>query len=216
MKKISIMQNSKYCTFYIVRHGETEWNVKGLLQGQSDSPLTKKGIRQSNKLAKILKDIKFDAAFSSDSLRAKKSADIILLEKKITLETTELLRERSFGKWEGRGYEVYGNELRELLSEFEKLSDEMKMKFKFPDIESDEEILVRFIRILREIALGFLGKTVLVVTHGAMMRTLLIHLGFGTYASLPPGAIENSGFIKLRSDGVDFFIDETRGVELKA
>ncbi len=59
---------NKLTTFYLVRHGETEYNVKGIIQGQSDSPLTRKGIDETKKLAKNLKGIKFDYIFSSDLL----------------------------------------------------------------------------------------------------------------------------------------------------
>ncbi|MBI2630816.1 histidine phosphatase family protein [Candidatus Nomurabacteria bacterium] len=59
-------EEANYCTLYLVRHGETEWNVKKITQGQSESTLTENGIRQAEETAEKLKDIKFDAIFSSD------------------------------------------------------------------------------------------------------------------------------------------------------
>ena len=61
------MQN--YCTIYLIRHGETEWNEKKLIQGHSDIPLNEKGKLQSEQLGEKLKDIHFEAVFSSDLIR---------------------------------------------------------------------------------------------------------------------------------------------------
>ncbi|HLL60091.1 MAG TPA: histidine phosphatase family protein, partial [Candidatus Nitrosocosmicus sp.] len=166
-------------TFYIVRHGQTEWNVKGLLQGQNDSPLTENGIIQAKKLAKKLKDIHFDEVFSSDSLRAVKTAEILTLERQMNIKTAEAIRERRFGKFEGKTYEEFASELKHLLEKFNTLTDKEKLSFKYADdIESDEEIIYRFMIFIREIAVGYRGKTILLVTHGGIMRALLIHLGF--------------------------------------
>ncbi|MBI4226385.1 histidine phosphatase family protein [Candidatus Roizmanbacteria bacterium] len=204
----------QYCIFYIVRHGETEGNVKRILQGHSDFPLTEEGIKQAQKTAQILKQVKFDQAFSSDLLRARRTAEIIALEHKIIVKTSKLLRERSFGRLEGKSYEEYVNELVEIILQYEALSEKEKFSFKFrEDIESDEEIIRRFITFLREVAVAYAGKTILIVSHGGMMRSLLIHLGFGTYKTLLPGAVKNLGYIKLESDGVDFFIKETEGID---
>ena len=60
-------------TIYIVRHGETKWNVKQLMQGHKDSPLTEKGIEQAEEIKKELKNIHFYRIFSSDLLRAKRT-----------------------------------------------------------------------------------------------------------------------------------------------
>src|SRR3989344_7262899 len=126
------MRDPKYCTFYIIRHGQTEWNLKKIIQGHKDSPLTKIGIRIAKQHANKLKNIHFDAVFSSDSLRAKQTADIVALKRNIAIKTTQLLRERSFGKYEGRNLDIFTNELKHLVEKFEKMSDEEKKKHKYP------------------------------------------------------------------------------------
>ncbi len=210
---LDIKNQKQYCTIYIVRHGETIANVDKVLQGQSDYPLTAEGIAQTKKVAQKLKNIHFDEAFSSDLLRSKKTAEAIALEHKLIVKTNKLLRERSFGRLEGEKYEVYGRELKEMILQYETLSEREKFSFKFaPDIESDEEIVSRFITFLREVSLAYLGKTILIVSHGGMMRSLLIHLGYGTYENLAPGAVANLGYFVLESDGVDFFIKKTEGI----
>src|SRR5258708_18492 len=95
------MNDSKLTTFYMVRHGQTDWNKQHRLQGTVDNSLNEMGEQQAKELADVLKDVSFDLAFSSDLLRAKRTAEIIVLEKKLHVATTGLLRERSFGKHEG-------------------------------------------------------------------------------------------------------------------
>lgn len=204
------MNNNSYTIFYIVRHGETEWNTKGLLQGHNDSPLTKRGEEQARETAKILQNIKFDLAFSSDLLRAKRTIEIIALEKKLAVETTKLLRERNFGKYEGQPYAA----LKTFDELIERLSDEEKFAYKTEDMESDEDLANRFITFLRETAITHPGKTVLAGTHGGMIRVLLIHLGFTTYEIMAHGKVSNGAYVKLESDGVDFFVKETHGIDI--
>ena len=79
-----------YCTLYLVRHGETEWNVKKINQGQSESALTEVGIEQAKETGEKLKHIKFDAIFSSDLSRTQRTAEIIKLDRELVIKTSEL------------------------------------------------------------------------------------------------------------------------------
>lgn len=206
------MQKNDYCTIYIVRHGQTEWNVERRLQGHGDSPLTELGIKQAHDLKELLGNVHFDAVFSSDLLRAKRTAEIITLEKKLEVLTTELLRERSWGKFEGQNVEV----LHQFDELFEKLTDAEKFTYKSDvSIENDAEISTRFITFTREIAIRYARKTVLIVTHGGIMRALLIKTGFGTYQSLHHGAVKNTSYIKIETDGIDFFLKDTHNIDFK-
>ena len=132
---------NKFCTFYVVRHGETEANVSRILQGHNDFPLTEEGKRQASELAKKFININFDHVFASDLLRARRTAEIIVLEHKLLVITKKLLRERTFGRFEGKTYAQYDQELRQAILKFETLTEQEKFSFKFSqDIESDEEI----------------------------------------------------------------------------
>lgn len=139
--------------FYVIRHAQTQWNEKGLLQGHSDSPLTKKGIEQAFEMKKNLKD--FDLVFSSDFGRAKSTAKIIANK----VKTTKLLRERNFAHLEGKPY------------------DSSTLDQKHPDIESNEEALRRFKLFIKNAVHANPGKRSLVVTHGGIIRSLLSFLG---------------------------------------
>ncbi len=197
---------NKPATFYIVRHSETDWNVKHLMQGHSDSQLTSKGIKDSQKLAKKLKSIKFDLIFSSDLLRAKQTAEAISLEREIAIKTTELIRERKYGEFEGK----HNSEYEVVNKALDKLSDEQKYTYKHsPNIESDHEIVTRFLTFIREVAVANPGKTILAVSHGGIMRAFMKKLGLKNTIR---GGIRNNAYIKLETNGVEFDIKETSGI----
>ncbi len=202
------MRSNFYCTFYIIRHGETDWNSQGLLQGHSDIPLNSKGINQAKEMAVELKKIKFAVAFSSDLLRAKKTAEIIALEKKIILKTTKALRERHFGLFEGKKWQE-DKQYQSLLKKYLNLSRKERLKTPIAEgVETDEEIINRVIPFLRELAVAYQGKKILIVTHGSLMRVLLNHLGL----EVQPSSIQNTAYFVLKSDGVEFKIVKTKGI----
>lgn len=205
------------CTIYLVRHGETKWNVRGRLQGHTDAPLTRKGKRQARKLGRLLKDIHFDAVYSSDLLRAKRTAQIATLEKKLAVKTSQALRERRFGKHEGKTVHAFREEFKHMYAKYDnELTEEERRPFNFDgEIESDEKLISRFITFLREIAVAHSGQTVLVVSHGGTIRAFLIGIGFAKAGELPFGTIGNACRIKLISDGVDFFVKETTGIMIR-
>lgn len=202
------MQN--YCTFYIVRHGETQWNVEGKIQGHHDSPLTQKGLKQVKDIASELAIVRFDAAYSSDLLRANRTGEIIALEHKLAVRTTKLLRERNYGHLEGQPT----SRLDEVYKIFENLTDKERFQYKIAeDIESDEDIISRFITFIREVSIIYPGRKILLATHGGLMRALLVHLGWSTYKNFFVRNIGHTAYIKLLSDGVEFFVEETRGIK---
>src|SRR3989344_4287192 len=112
--------NPNICTFYIVRHGQTDWNKKHLIQGQTDIPLNEEGKLQAKGLAAELRNTHFDAVFSSDLTRTRQTAEILALERKLAVETRKALRERTFGKLEGKPT----SKLKAVHAELIKLTDE--------------------------------------------------------------------------------------------
>jgi len=204
---------TNHTTFYIVRHGESEGNVNKILQGQMDFPLTKAGENQAKKRAHDLKDVTFDAVFASDLMRAHRTAEIIALEHDLTVMTTEALRERSFGKYEGMDPKQFTQEIQEIFSRWYMLTDAEWMKSRLDDtFETGEEMVSRMLTFLREIAVGYPGKTILSVCHGDLMRNLLIHLGWGTKDELRSHAISNTSYFVLKTDGSDFRIEKAKGI----
>lgn len=212
------MKNNKkqYCALYVVRHGESVGNAhyakseNPLLVGELGTDLSDLGVEQVKYISQKLRQIHFDAIFSSDFIRAKRTAEIIALERNLEIIVTKLIRERNVGSMEGKMTRAIHEKIKKLQKG---ITDREKMKVKLvPDMENEEEMLSRFLTFLRGIARAYSGKTILVANHGNMMRALLIHIGFAKYDELPSGSIRNTGYIKLKTDGIDFFVKETWGV----
>lgn len=205
--------NSSFCTFYIVRHAQSHGNIKKIISGQQDTNLSDEGRQQAKEQAKELSPIHFDAAFSSDLSRAHETATVIAKEHELTVTALEILRERHFGTLQGISGADLEESLKKKLGEYNKMSYKERFQMKLvPGMESDEEVIGRLTTFLRETALAYPGKTVLVVAHGNIMRTFLVHLGFGTHQELAHGAAGNTAYFVLRSDGVDFEVVKTVGI----
>ena len=207
------MNEENYCNLYLVRHGETEWNVKNIIQGQSNSVLTEKGIQQARKTGDELKDINFDLIFASDSTRAYRTAEIIKLDRELVIETSHLLRERNFGEFEGKSGDDFYKTFKEKINKT--IADDTGWDLNIADgVETDEMVATRFITKLREISLAYPNKTVLIVSHGGPIRMFLAKIGFATRKELIGGSFKNAGCVNVLSDGVNFILKSVTGVEL--
>lgn len=91
----------KTVKYYLVRHGETLFNVQNRLQGQCDSPLTEKGIAQVKETGNALKDVSFNRVYSSTSERGRDTAEILLEGRNMSYTTDDRLKEINFGILEG-------------------------------------------------------------------------------------------------------------------
>ncbi len=189
-------QESSYCDIYLIRHGETTWNIQGKLQGHTDIPLNEEGEQQAFLLKEKLASIQFSAAFSSDLARAKKTAQIVLGSKTTNLVATPLLRERAMGSWEGRL-------ITDLKDWFEKnhivtdqLPKEAYLAYKWQeDIESYAEVYNRIRELIQSQASAHLGSAILLSSHGGVLRAVLYALDFR------PGLrwqVSNCAYIRLR------------------
>ncbi|MBI2630817.1 histidine phosphatase family protein [Candidatus Nomurabacteria bacterium] len=93
------------------------------------------------------------------------------------------------------------------------MPDEESWDFKLhEDVETDEVMVTRLIIHLREIAMAYPNKTVLVVSHGGPLRMFLAKTGYAMKRELPGGSFKNAGYVKVLSDGVNFFIKEVEGI----
>ena len=99
---------TKSLVLTVARHGETDANKEGRLQGQMDTFLNEFGMRQAKAAGKALKDVTFHQAYSSDLERAKKTCQLIVDENKSPAITSEqiiqdeLIKERNFGEFENK------------------------------------------------------------------------------------------------------------------
>ncbi len=211
-----MVDKKNFCTFYLVRHGETDWNANKIIQGHSNNPLNQTGEKQARELAKKFKNVHFDAVFSSDLLRAKRTAEIIGQEKNLAVKTTRFLRERAFGKFEGKPSLWLTAWRKAIKKGIDSLTEEEKKVLikEDPQIESDESLMSRFLTFIREIAVAYAGKKILLVSHGGLMRIFLIKIGyFKDEDESYLYHIANTAYIVFQSDGSEFVVKEVVGID---
>ena len=89
---------------YLIRHGETDSNLGHKFQGQMDLPLNGTGLAQAQKMAAYMAEKKIDAIYSSSMLRALMTTSKLAMAKNLPYRSLDLLKEISFGDWEGLEY----------------------------------------------------------------------------------------------------------------
>jgi broad specificity phosphatase PhoE len=89
---------------YLVRHGQTDWNVQKRAQGHTDRPLDATGLVQAKMVGKAFLDLPVQRILTSDLRRAHGTAEEISSRTKVHLEISPNLRERGFGEWEGQNF----------------------------------------------------------------------------------------------------------------
>ncbi|MFU2059589.1 histidine phosphatase family protein [Avibacterium volantium] len=159
----------KQLRFYFVRHGRTEWNEKGLLQGQGDSPLTAEGIEGAIKTGKYLADVPFVAAYSSVLKRAMDTTQYIIGERNIPFFQHKGLNEHFFGSWEG----VLVDSIRQ-SEEFQQMTkDPANYQAKSNGGETFAELAERAMQAVYDITNVHNEGNILLVSHGHTLRLLL-------------------------------------------
>lgn len=156
---------------YIVRHGETDYNAKRLMQGQLNTSLNENGRNLAILTGQGLKGVHFDYCFSSPLDRAKETAELILKESgnNTPIELDDRLLEISFGVFEGRS--IFE------MKEQGRILYEDSLNFKgFENGESVKDVCKRTQDFLNELIKRDDGKTYLVSTHGCAMRAMINHL----------------------------------------
>ena len=158
---------------FLVRHGETEWNAQGRIQGQSDPSLNAAGKRQARRLGLRLASVPFAEASCSDLRRCSETAAGILLgSNDVRLQEMPELREKNFGAWEGLTFREVEARYPDLYRNWLTAGDP---SFAPPGGESDLQLYSRADTVvdrLRETRTGS-GGNLLVVTHGGTLRALI-------------------------------------------
>lgn len=154
----------------LIRHGETAWNREQRIQGQKDVPLSPLGEEQARLLAHRLKDVPLAAAYASDSLRARRTAEIALEGRAVPLAFSSALRERNFGSWEG----LLWTEIERLFPEEAKRFFEDSVRFAVADGETWNQMQARVFQEVERIAARHAGRTVAVFTHGGPCKAAVL------------------------------------------
>ncbi len=155
----------------IVRHGETEENTKDIVQGHLPGHLTKKGIKQAKAAGLALKREKIDAIFSSDLKRTRDTCMEIAKYHSAPVYYTRQLRERNIGIYAG----MTGPEVHAMYKEGMARTGTDSFTFKPEGGESTMEARDRLSRFFQKLYKKYRDKTVLIVTHGGIIKTI-IHL----------------------------------------
>lgn len=155
--------------FWLVRHGETDWNREHRFMGQKDIPLNAQGHQQAADLAAGLSGQPFDALYSSDLLRARQTADALADVLHLPLRLDPRLREVMLGEWQGETHE-------DVQARFPNLWAERyanPAEFRPPAGETIAEMAARAYPVLDEIAVAHPNGRVLLVSHGILLAALI-------------------------------------------
>lgn len=145
----------------VVRHGKTDWNIQGRVQGTVNTNINLEGINQAEEMAEKLKDEKIDLIISSPLNRALQTASIIN-RGKTTIITDDRIIERDFGEFEGLRKDEYD------VKSFWNYNKNIK----YEKAENVRDLFKRVYDFLDEIKIKYAEKTILVVTHGGVSVAL--------------------------------------------
>ncbi len=153
----------------LVRHGQTDWNLQGRYQGQSDISLNEKGRLQARNLAGKLKGHLFTTIFTSDLQRAQETADAITKVLNLPVSIDTRLREINQGEWEGQSVDIIRNQYVELWKQ--RTIDPASIRP--PGGETVREVAERVHAALDDIALIHPTGPVLIVSHGLALAVAI-------------------------------------------
>lgn len=157
---------------YLVRHGKTEWNKTLRYQGITNIPLSEEGLEQARKVGLRFANAKVDVVISSPLRRACETAECIARHHSLKIETLDLLKEVNFGEWEGLT-------VKEIIA---RCGSEFFYKWRCNQLHvgvkggEDMDELSERSRKAAEILLKRPEMNIVVVGHGAMLRSLLLPL----------------------------------------
>jgi probable phosphoglycerate mutase len=157
---------------WLVRHGETQWNVALRLQGMKDSKLTQNGLRQAEMVARTLQTQKFNLLISSDLGRAIRTADIINKYHGLPVRENKAMRERNFGIMEGLTREEIRLKFPDVFNGYM----ERKDSYDIPEGESLTAFYHRVIQGLNSIVEQHEGTDILIVSHGGVLDCIMRYI----------------------------------------
>lgn len=206
VKKMSVNCNNKdkeTLKLYIVRHGETEWNVIKRFQGQLNTPLTEKGMEKLRETGKKLENVLFDEVYTSELGRTVASAEIILNEnrgyknKKLELKKLAELNEVYFGVWQGLTYEeVFLKYPEEANNYFYNVKN-----YKAENVEAEnlKDALERFLKGINKILNRHKSGNILVVTHGTVFEMFMNYVANDSIFDIDERTLMGNGDYKIFS-----------------
>ncbi len=160
---------TKVTTLYLIRHGSTEWNQAGRIQGHLDIPLSKAGRQEAAVLADALAGVPVKSVLSSDLRRAVETARIIAAPHGLDPICDSRLRERDYGRLQG----LSRSEVEEQFPVADRRWGSEAERERALGIEAPEKVASRGVEVLTDIVTGSQGRVVAVVSHGGLLRAAL-------------------------------------------
>ncbi len=193
----------------LVRHGESEWNAKGIWTGWTDVDLTEKGRKEAKLAAQLIRNMPIALAFTSDLKRAKETWNIIqqaLGLENVRATASAALRERDYGNFDGMYKDEVEKEYgQELFQKWHRGWD-----YPVPHGETLKQVYERVIPYYKEEILPSLvaGKNVIITAHGNSLRALVKYLDNVSGADIAGLNIPTGGVYVYRLDREGKVIDK--------
>ncbi len=176
---------------WLIRHGETDWNTQGRIQGAEDQPLNATGLLQARRLGARLAGVRFDAVYASDLARAHVTAQTALPQAEVRLDVR--LRELAYGILEGKAWA----ELSEAESAVAAHWHEDPFGRRVPGGESYGDLMARFAAFRADLPAN--GR-VAAFSHGGTIRSALYAVVGTPAAGAWRLVIDNTSISRLRFD----------------
>ena len=152
---------------YVVRHGQTKWNLEGRIQGKTDIELNEKGREQAKTIRDLIAKYDIDLIISSPLKRAKETAEIINSKLKCPIIFDKALEERCYGEFEG--------EVRKLIED-EIVNSQMlhnyNLNLDYKVIEPIKDLCNRVWGLLDNMKEKYKNKNILLISHGGVIRAI--------------------------------------------
>ena len=188
---ILLLTSAHATSFLLVRHGETDWNKEKIWYGTSDVSLNETGRNQATILAESLKTRQFDQCYASHLIRAGETAAILTT---LPVQIDERLRERSSKHFEKL---PYGTPARGIKKEY----------------EDPALVSARVFECLEEIATRHKGQTILIATHGGIIKQILTDLLYPNLPT-PPIKVPNTATLELEFEDGQWRVKEMQNITL--
>lgn len=152
---------------YVIRHGQTDWNLAEKTQGSIDTKLNEIGIIQAKNIKDELLNINLDAVLCSQKNRCKSTANIICADRNLPILEVEDLRERGFGEFEGKQKNIDYDWVEFWNWEQNK---------QYEKAESVRSFFERVANVVEKVKKDYIGKNVLIITHSGVCAMIYCYL----------------------------------------
>jgi len=182
---------------YLIRHGQTDWNIKGKIQGSCDIELNDTGIKQAEKLSNMILEnkYKFSKIYSSSQRRAVKTAEILSKVTNVEYISIEGLDEINLGEWEGLSWT-------EVKEKYSTKYEEWYINRRYtkpPKGESYQDMLQRVLTSIHKI-INENCDNVVIVTHSAVIMCIQCYLSNTPFDEMTKFKTDNTSITEIDSD----------------